>query len=63
MAASLDNDGKLLVLGQFGKIHGLKGWLKLNSFTSPLENILDYPQLSAVVDRKRTTLKDLKSVV
>lgn len=57
MAASLDNDGKLVVLGQFGKIHGLKGWLKLNSFTSPLENILDYPQLSAVIDRKRTTLK------
>ena len=57
MAASLDNDGKLLVLGQFGKIHGLKGWLKLNSFTSPLENILDYPQLSAVVDRQRTPLK------
>ena len=57
MAASLDNDGKLVVLGQFGKIHGLKGWLKLNSFTSPPENILDYPQLLAVIDRKRTTLK------
>ena len=57
MAASLDNDGKLVVLGQFGKIHGLKGWLKLNSFTSPLENILDYPQLLAVIDQNRKTLK------
>lgn len=57
MAASLDNDGKLVVLGQFGKIHGLKGWLKLNSFTSPLENILDYPRLLAVVDQNRKTLK------
>ena len=57
MAASLDNDGKRVVLGQFGKIHGLKGWLKLNSFTSPLENILDYPRLLAVVDQNRKTLK------
>ena len=57
MAASLDNDGKLVVLGQFGKIHGLKGWLKLNSFTSPLENILGYPRLLAVVDQNRKTLK------
>jgi len=39
---SIDNK---VVLGQFGKVHGIKGWLKLNSFTVPLVNILDYPQL------------------
>ncbi|HIA59491.1 MAG TPA: ribosome maturation factor RimM [Gammaproteobacteria bacterium] len=57
MTASLDNDGKLVVLGQFGKIHGLKGWLKLNSFTTPPENILDYPQLLAVIDQNQKTFK------
>ena len=57
MPASLDNDGKLVVLGQFGKIHGLKGWLKLNSFTTPPENILDYPQLLAVIDQNQKTFK------
>jgi 16S rRNA processing protein RimM len=57
MASSLDKDADLVVLGQFGKVHGLKGWLKLNSFTSPLENILDYPQLVAVIDQIRKTLE------
>ncbi len=31
-----------VVLGQIGRVHGIKGWLKLTSFTTPLENILDY---------------------
>ena len=57
MASSQDNDGKLVVLGQFGKVHGLKGWLKLHSYTSPLENILDYPRLVAVMDQSRKTLE------
>ena len=39
---SIDNK---VVLGQFGKVHGIKGWLKLISFTAPPTNILDYPQL------------------
>ena len=39
---SIDNK---VVLGQFGKVHGVKGWLKLISFTAPPANILDYPQL------------------
>lgn len=57
MASSLDNNAEMVVLGQFGKVHGLKGWLKLNSFTSPLENILDYPQFVAVIDRNQKTLE------
>lgn len=53
--ASSDKEGKILVLGQFGKVHGLKGWLKLTSFTSPAENILDYPKLNAEVNQSWTS--------
>jgi len=38
-----------LVLGEIGRVHGLKGWLKLISFTSPIENILDYSRFQAKV--------------
>ena len=34
--------GKKLVLARIGKVHGLKGWLRLNSFTSPPDNLLEY---------------------
>lgn len=41
-----------VVLGQIGRVHGIKGWLKLNSFTSPAENILDYPRLQVDIRNK-----------
>ncbi|NKB32178.1 MAG: ribosome maturation factor RimM [Pseudomonadales bacterium] len=44
---SADIERKQVVLGQIGKVHGINGWLKLNSFTTPPENILSYSQLSA----------------
>lgn len=31
-----------VTLGRLGMPHGVKGWLKLHSFTDPLENILGY---------------------
>jgi len=46
-----------VVLGQIGRVHGIKGWLKLISFTSPLENILDYSQLRAKFDNEWRTLE------
>ena len=33
---------KKVIMARIGKIHGLKGWVRLNSFTSPAENLLDY---------------------
>lgn len=33
---------KKLVMARIGKVHGLKGWLRVNSFTSPPDNLLDY---------------------
>ena len=31
-----------LVVGRVGGVHGIKGWLKINSYTRPSENILTY---------------------
>ncbi|MCG3171467.1 MAG: Ribosome maturation factor RimM [Pseudomonadales bacterium] len=34
---------ELVVLGRIGAVYGVKGWLKVWSFTDPPEAILDYP--------------------
>jgi 16S rRNA processing protein RimM len=33
---------EFLLVGRVGAAHGIKGWVKVTSFTDPLENILDY---------------------
>lgn len=32
-----------VTLGRLGAPHGVRGWLKVHSFTNPITNILDYP--------------------
>lgn len=34
--------GKAVVIGKVGRPHGVKGWVKIHSFTQPTENILHY---------------------
>ena len=34
----------LVVIGKITGVHGVKGWLKVYSFTDPISNIFDYPQ-------------------
>jgi 16S rRNA processing protein RimM len=51
------DDSTKVVLGKIGKVHGIKGWLRLNSFTAPPENILDYPQLSATIGQNVQVLE------
>lgn len=46
-----------VVLGEIGRVHGLKGWLKLISFTSPMENILEYSQFHAVLGGRARRLE------
>ncbi len=36
------NDDKLVTVGCIGAAHGVKGWVKLNSFTQPVDNLLAY---------------------
>lgn len=33
---------KILVVGRFGGAHGIRGWLKITSFTDPIDNILNF---------------------
>ncbi|MDQ7734311.1 ribosome maturation factor RimM [Halomonas sp. SpR1] len=37
-------DDTHVVLGKLTSPHGIKGWLKVYSYTSPMDNILDYPE-------------------
>jgi 16S rRNA processing protein RimM len=39
----------LVTMGRIGRIYGIKGWLKLISYTDPQENILDFRQLFAKI--------------
>ena len=34
-----------VILGKVGGLYGVRGWVKLWSFTDPVENLLDYPDL------------------
>lgn len=43
-------------LGKFGKVFGIKGWLRLISYTNPPENILTYGSLYSEIDGNWTTL-------
>ena len=36
---------RIIVLGKVASPFGVKGWVKINSFTEPVDNILDYPTL------------------
>lgn len=31
-----------VIMGRFAKPHGVRGWIKVVSFTDPIENLLDY---------------------
>jgi 16S rRNA processing protein RimM len=33
---------KKIIIGRFGKVHGIKGWLRVISFTEPQENIINF---------------------
>ena len=53
----MENDKKVF-LGKITGVYGIKGWLKIQSFTSPPENILNYP--SWIIDNQG--IEDLYSV-
>ena len=39
----LQNDKDWVVVGRFGRPHGVKGYISVHSFTDPRQNILSYP--------------------
>ena len=48
---------KQVVLARLGKTHGIHGWLKLHSFTSPPQNVLDYRLFEAEQAGRRFELE------
>ncbi len=38
----MDKSAKTIVIGRFGAPYGVKGWIKVFSYTDPTDNILDY---------------------
>ncbi len=39
---SMQDEASLIVIGKIVGVHGIKGWLKILSFTRPRQNIFDY---------------------
>ena len=44
MNATPENAGDLIVVGKIFSVHGVRGEVKVYSFTDPIENLLDYPR-------------------
>lgn len=38
------NTDDLVVIGKIGAVHGVRGEVKIHSFTDPVDNLLEYPQ-------------------
>ena len=49
-ASNDDSSGAWVVLGKIGKVHGIKGWVRVISFTETSDGILDYSLLRADFD-------------
>ncbi len=50
-------ESRQLVLGRIGGPYGIKGWVKLISYTEPLENILDYRHWQGRSGRSQVSLE------
>lgn len=54
------NDSDWVVIGRFGRPHGIKGFLTVISFTEPRENILQYKDWHALINKQWLPLKLLQ---
>lgn len=52
-----------LVIGRFGRPHGIKGMITVLPFTEPRENILDYTQWHAHINNQWQPLNVLKTSI
>lgn len=56
----MSHDSNHLVVGRFGRAHGLKGFVAVHSFTEPRENILGYAPWSVYFNQQWQNLKVLQ---
>lgn len=50
----------LITLGKLTSVFGIKGWVKVYSYTDPMENLLRYPQWQLRLQGKLTTIRQLE---
>lgn len=55
------NDKDWVVVGRFGRPHGLKGYVSVHSFTDPRHNILSYPDWFVLMNGQLAPLKVLNT--
>lgn len=55
----MNNDSDWVVVGRFGRPHGIKGFITIISFTDPRDNILDYTGWHARINHQWQPLKIL----
>ena len=56
-----DNASDKIILGRITGVYGVKGWLKIFSYTDPMESILDYsPWYIRAENRKRAPWTEVK---
>lgn len=46
----MSNTNDWIFVGRFGKVHGIKGFITVHSYTEPRENILQYPDWYAYIN-------------
>lgn len=57
MSGSADTDRDWVRLGRIGTRYGVKGWVRLTSYTEPRENICEYRHFRAVVGQRELALE------
>ncbi len=58
-----DNNTDWVVVGQFGRPHGIKGFITVVSFTEPRENIIDYAHWHIGINNQWQPLNILQTTV
>ncbi|MFC3908673.1 ribosome maturation factor RimM [Legionella dresdenensis] len=48
----MDKSEDWVVIGRFGKVHGIKGFVTVHSFTEPRDNILRYSEWYAFINKQ-----------
>jgi 16S rRNA processing protein RimM len=59
----VNNSAGWVIVGRFGRAHGIKGFVRVNSFTEPPDNILGYTNWHAYIAKQWVPLKILQTEI
>lgn len=49
----------LIVLGKFGSPYGIKGWIKVISYSHPIDNLLNYQPWIVIKQKKQIAIEEI----